>query len=128
MAGEFTLDVSQFITGMAEADLLVHEGAADGLGVLADLILAAAKAAAPQDDGDLRASGKTDVDRAGLEAAIGFGEGGDRVFIAAVENHERMDYNHPGGGGPKYLEQPFVAIGTGQGDSVLAAAIGRRLG
>jgi hypothetical protein len=81
---------------------------------------------APVETGDLRGSGKAEIDK--VLIATGNGDGslsvvGDGVEMVklrehvsgtvsfstpyAVRQHEELEYNHPQGGQAKYLEQPF---------------------
>lgn len=121
---DFDLDTSELHAGLEMAHQRVIEGAGNGLSQLAERILAAAKAAAPKDSGELAGSGRTAVDFGSLEARIGFGA--DSEPVNAIVQHERMDYSHDSGG-PKYLEVPFVAIGTGEGGAIIARAIEAQL-
>ncbi|TCS80376.1 HK97 gp10 family phage protein [Tepidibacillus fermentans] len=59
---------------------------------------------APIDTGDLRANCSVSplkVNGNKLEVRVGY----DLPY--AIVQHERLDFNHPKGGGPKYLENPF---------------------
>ncbi len=121
---DFTIDTSSFHAGLEHALAAVKDGAGDGLSDLAERVLTEAKAAAPKDSGALIGSGTTAVDYEALEAAVGFGSGGSAVN--AVVQHERMDYHHDDGG-PKYLEIPFVAVGSSVGAAIIGAAIEAQL-
>lgn len=59
---------------------------------------------APVDTGNLRGSGSSRVERRGLTITgiVGF------AAEYAVEQHERLDYNHPRGGEAKFLERPYL--------------------
>ncbi len=121
---DFTFDLSDLAAGLEEAHQLIIAGAGNGLSDLAERILTEAKAAAPKDSGDLVGSGTTAIDYESLEAAVGFGSGDSAVN--AVVQHERMDYHHDDGG-PKYLEIPFVAVGSSVGAAIIGAAIEAQL-
>jgi len=59
---------------------------------------------APIDTGDLRANCSVSplkVEGSRLEVRVGY----DLPY--AIVQHERLDFKHPKGGGPKYLENPF---------------------
>lgn len=91
----------------AETGRRGERGAEQGVERAADHILNATRSVVPLEDGDLVRSGR--VDAGGLHATVSYGEGSGRVGIYAVIQHERLDYNHPGGGRAKYLEGPLLA-------------------
>jgi hypothetical protein len=74
-----------------------------------------AKELVPIDTGNLKSSGDTTVpkslnsDRVRVETSFGgpTKESKEGANYALIQ-HERLDFNHPGGGQAKYLEQPFV--------------------
>lgn len=72
------------------------------MGEMAEEILADAKRRAPRDTGELRDSGYIERRPSG-DHLIGF-----RAEHAAAQ-HEILEYEHPNGGGPKYLEQALDA-------------------
>lgn len=45
----------------------------------------------------------------GAEVILSYGGPGSGAEDYALEQHENMSYNHPRGGGPKYLERPLAA-------------------
>lgn len=61
-----------------------------------EVLLSHARAKAPIQDGLLRASGKASA--SGKSAAVSFNT------PYAARQHEEVGWNHPGGGGAKYLE------------------------
>ena len=61
---------------------------------------------APIDTGDLRANCSVSPVEQGAEA-VSVTVGYDLPY--AIVQHERLDFRHPKGGGPKYLENPFNA-------------------
>lgn len=85
----------------ADPRATLRAAAAEGLARGLERVKDTAVANAPVDDGDLRDSAEVRVD--GLSGEVVF-----NVRHAAVQ-HERMDYNHPKGGGPKFLEQALAA-------------------
>lgn len=90
----------------------------DALNYAAELLRAWAVEAAPIDDGILRASAQvTPASRANSTAYVSF----DTVY--AWRQHEELDWNHPRGGGPKYLEGPLL-----ERRAELMQAIGSRIG
>lgn len=117
---DFTLDTSEFEAGMEHAHTAMINGAGDGLEKLANRIMNAAQGLCPKDTGTLVSTAMTAVDRGSLTAAIGFGSGAEPVN--AVVQHERLDYVHYDGQA-KYLEIPFISIGTGEGAEIIASAI-----
>lgn len=62
-------------------------------------LLSKSQQRAPIDTGDLRGSGFADIH--GSSATVGF------VEPYALRQHENLDFNHPGGGEAKYLENPL---------------------
>lgn len=79
----------------------VDAGTTRGLAAAADVAGEASQALVPVLEGDLRDSLVTSVD--GDTAAIAFTD------FKAPWQHERLDYDHPGGGQAKFLEQAVVA-------------------
>jgi hypothetical protein len=62
----------------------------------------------PVDLGVLKASGHVQLPEInGDEITVVMGYGGPAEAYALVQ-HERLDFNHPNGGGPKYLERPLM--------------------
>ena len=102
--------------------LLLH-GAADGVQAWLELVLSQAIPEAPIEFGTLRGSGyaEHEINDELLEVVgqVGF----PRVY-AAVQ-HERLDFEHPRGGKPKYLEDPFKA-NLPRYEEAIAAGIKRR--
>src|SRR3990167_4810382 len=71
-------------------------------------VMAEAKARTPVDTGTLRASGHVappDVGASSVKVVAGFGGAASDY---AIVQHERLDFNHPGVGEPKFLERPFL--------------------
>lgn len=69
----------------------------------------------PIDTGNLRSTQdlvkQKSVDQAQIRAEVSYGgptKNGQGGANYALIQHERLDYNHPGGGQAKYLEQPFL--------------------
>lgn len=79
----------------------LRDAASKGLAKGLEQVKDTAVAGAPVADGDLRDSAEVRVD--GLTGEVVF-----NVRHASIQ-HERMDYNHPGGGGPKFLEQALAS-------------------
>lgn len=75
--------------------------AQDGLKAVAENVLAESNRRAPEDDGDLIASGRTGVDD--LRANVAY-----KSFYA-VWIHERLDWKHDDGGEAKFLENAVEA-------------------
>lgn len=67
-------------------------------------VLARAKENAPKDEGTLRRSGKVHVNDTEVRVAF--------KAPHAWLQHERLDYKHPAGGGPKYLERAVEEVGA----------------
>ncbi|WP_427870544.1 hypothetical protein [Leucobacter luti] len=76
----------------------------DGLNYAAELLRTWSVEAAPIRDGVLRGSAQVTPASAGSPVAyVSF----DTVY--AWRQHEEIGWNHPGGGGAKYLEGPLVS-------------------
>lgn len=70
----------------------------------------------PVKDGILRGSGYVAdpvIDASGVSVEMGYG--GAASDYALVQ-HERLDFNHPGGKSAKYLERPLMAAERGMAD------------
>lgn len=66
----------------------------------------------PVDQGVLRASGYVELHEQAGKVWVELGYGGAASDYALVQ-HERLDFKHPGGGQPKYLERPMMAAERG---------------
>lgn len=91
---------------MAELDDVkrrVQAAALRGLTRAGEDLLGRAQREAPVAEGTLRASGELDVDVTpnGATATVSFNE------VYAARQHEELDWEHPKGGGAKYLEGPL---------------------
>ena len=63
----------------------------------------------PVDLGTLRESGTVlPPERSGSTVSVQMGYGGFAESYALIQ-HENLEFRHPNGGGPKYLERPFNA-------------------
>lgn len=82
--------------GGQNPDGVIRSAVTDGLGKALQHILDVSNENAPEDQRDLKDSGKVDQD----------GFAGDITYDAeyAVAQHERLDFHHPNGGSAKYLE------------------------
>ncbi|MEJ6490705.1 hypothetical protein PQI23_13345 [Leucobacter sp. USCH14] len=88
----------------------------DALNYAAELLRGWAVEAAPIRDGPLRASAQVTPASGGNEIAhVSF----DTVY--AWRQHEELSWNHPGGGGAKYLEGPLLS----RNDELLEAIASR---
>lgn len=95
-------------------------GAARGLRVAGEHILAKSRERVPLDEGPLERSGVATVDEGNLTAAVSY----DTPY--AVRQHEELDYRHDPGRTAKYLEDPL----NEQADTVaelIAAEVRRAL-
>lgn len=91
----------------------------DALNYAAELLRTWAVEAAPILDGPLRASAQvTSATDGNPVAHVSF----DTVY--AWRQHEELSWNHPGGGGAKYLEGPLVEHSQDLLDAI-SARIGR---
>jgi hypothetical protein len=82
----------------------IEKAAREALRDAAKAVLKRAKELAPKDEGDLRRAGRVSVNDVDIRV----------VFRAphAWLQHERLDYKHPAGGGPKYLERAVDELGV----------------
>lgn len=96
----------------------LEQGAQEGLQKAADAILAESNRRAPEDEGDLKASGRAVAD--GNEAAVGYGA------PYAVRQHEKLNYHHDSGQA-KYLETA-VHVAKDEALEAIAASIREALG
>lgn len=89
---------------LGQATRQMMDGMAIGVKAQAEVILADAKQRAPIDQGALRDSGKVDMhnDARRITSVISF-----NTPYATVQ-HENLTFNHPRGGGPKYLENAMM--------------------
>lgn len=97
-----------------------RDGAARGLRLAAEHILARSRARVPIEEGTLERSGVATVDETELTAAVSY----DTPY--AVRQHEELDYRHDTGRTAKYLEDPL----NEQADTVaelIAAQVRRAL-
>ena len=106
-----------------EANRKVNAGLVDGLRDVMEQMLEASNRLVPVDSGDLRDTGRVVVDPHTLEAAVTYG-GGDEDVVA-VQQHERMDYDHPNGGQPKFLEAAIMSE-RDKVERVVGAAVQKR--
>lgn len=119
------MDLGQIRARLEAAAEAMREGAADGLEEWAEHILQESSRLVPIEEGTLSNSGTTEVDRANLKAAVGYGRGGSADYV--VVQHERLDFAHDSGRQAKYLEQPWMAS-RAVGEQIVGDAIKRRLG
>ncbi|MGW8374265.1 minor capsid protein [Streptomyces sp. ODS28] len=97
-----------------------HEGAARGLRLAAEHVLAKSRERVPLDEGPLERSGVATIDESSLDAAVSY----DTPY--AVRQHEELSYRHDPGRTAKYLEDPL----NEQADTVaelIAAEVRRSL-
>lgn len=86
---------------------LYPQGLATALYKVGVAILGDALPRTPVEFGVLRSSGYVSPPQGeGVKASVEVGFG----TVYAVPQHERMDYRHPRGGGPKYLERAVEAV------------------
>ena len=129
-----------------EAVKIAQEAGVKALRTGGEKVLTEAIKAAPVDTGTLRRSGTVTVGalpdsgsvyesaKAGRDMAKAFpGEAGKvkAVYVSfntpyARRQHEELDYVHPKGGGPKYLETPFRQL-EGKVKEMAEAAIKKAL-
>lgn len=81
----------------------MRAGAARGLLLGAEFVLAQATEVVPLDEGPLQDSGEASVDASSLQAAVSYNT------PYAVRQHEELDYRHAPGRTAKYLEGPLNA-------------------
>jgi len=127
MSAEFKLTGLQEL--LANFQRLGHDttdATAPALVQEAESIMTASKHIVPVDQGVLRASGYVAPPEIhGNDVSVEIGYGGAASDYALVQ-HERLDFNHPGGGEAKYLEKPFMAAERGM-DQRMANAVWRAI-
>ncbi|MCG0062238.1 minor capsid protein [Streptomyces tricolor] len=106
----------RFDSGPATREL--RQGAARGLYLAAEHVLAEADQVVPLDEAALQRSGTASVDPPSLTAMVSY----DTPY--AVVQHERLDYRHAPGRQAKYLEGPLNAA-RAEVAAILAAEIRR---
>lgn len=110
-AGVLTLSgVTEAMRDLSLAGAAVRKAAAGGLYQFADgVVMSDAKDHyVPWEEGILRDSGHVELPVFhGSDISVALGFGGAAKDYAAIQ-HERMDFRHPRGGGPKYLERPML--------------------
>lgn len=104
----------------AAAEAAVRAGAARGLHLAAEYVLAESQQVVPLDESPLMQSGTASVDAGSLTAAISY----DTPY--AVRQHEELTWRHAPGRTAKYLENPLNAA-TGAVAALIAAEIRRAL-
>lgn len=108
MAARFTLAGNEAIRKeIRRLAKFYPQGLATALYKVGVAILSDALPRTPVEFGVLRSSGYVSApqgDGAKASVEVGFGT------VYAVPQHERMDYQHPRGGGPKYLERAVEAV------------------
>ncbi len=116
---DVTFDISSQLSALPLEQLLHAAEAA--LFEEAEAIMARSKDEfVPVDEGILRASGHVQLPvRTGGDVSVTLAYGGPAEAYAVIQ-HERLDFNHPHGGGPKYLERPLVEAVPGMGDRIAA--------
>lgn len=79
-----------------------RQGAARGLRLAAEHVLAESRRRVPIEEGTLERSGTATVDESALTAAVAY----DTPY--AIRQHEEMTYRHDAGRSAKYLETPLT--------------------
>lgn len=77
----------------------------------AEHLLAASQPLVPVDTGELKASGRVQLD--GHGAAVIYDAKAPDDFAYGIKQHEDMALNHPNGGQAKFLEQPMSSEAAG---------------
>ncbi|WP_432001778.1 hypothetical protein [Streptomyces sioyaensis] len=95
-------------------------GAARGLRLASEHVLAKSRERVPIEEGTLERSGVATVDESALTAAVSY----DTVY--AVRQHEELNYRHDAGRSAKYLEDPLNEQAATVA-ALIAAAVRRAL-
>ncbi len=98
----------------------MREGAARGLYLAAEYVLAESQAVVPLDESPLMQSGTASVDEPSLTAMVSY----DTPY--AVRQHEELTWRHAPGRTAKYLENPLNAARETVA-SIIAAQIRRSM-
>lgn len=99
----------------------MRSGAARGLLLAAEFVLAQSTEVVPLDESPLQNSGEASVDESSLQAAVSYNT------PYAVRQHEELDYRHAPGRTAKYLENPLNASQQ-EVFQIIAAQMRRSLG
>ncbi len=85
----------------------------------ADIQMVEAQRRVPEDSGDLKATGRVQMEsgRGEVKAFLTFGNEADRTGIYAIVQHERLDYAHTKGQA-KYLESVLMEAAPGLGQRI----------
>lgn len=108
-------DIARNIAKIADR---LRDQLADGIEDLVEHIGEESQRICPIEEGTLVKSMTTKVDRAALEAGIGYGSGAAAPY--AIRQHEDTSLSHDAGRSAKYLEIPLVTIGTREGLDIIA--------
>lgn len=98
----------------------MREGAARGLLLAAEYVLAESQAVVPLDESPLMQSGTASVDPPSLTAMVSY----DTPY--AVRQHEDLSYRHAPGRTAKYLERPLNAA-RAEVAAIIAAQVRRAM-
>lgn len=118
-------DIGNVAAGLQQWGQQVREAAADAIGEVVEQWLEDGNRLVPIEEGTLQNSGVTEVDRANLQAAVGWGAGGSSDY--AVIQHEDTSLRHDAGRSAKWGEIAGRKIAQTAGQDI-AAAIQARLG
>lgn len=97
-----------------------RQGAAHGLRLAAEHVLAESRRRVPIEEATLERSGTATVDESTLTAAVSY----DTPY--AVRQHEELNYRHDAGRTAKYLELPLAEEADTVGE-IIAAQVRRAL-
>ncbi|MFE0189293.1 minor capsid protein [Streptomyces sp. NPDC058989] len=97
-----------------------QEGAARGLRIAGEHVLAKSRELVPIEEGTLERSGVATVDESSLTAAVSY----DTPY--AVRQHEELNYRHDTGRSAKYLERALTEQAATV-TALIAAAVRRSL-
>ncbi|CAM5491379.1 hypothetical protein SROCM77S_04003 [Streptomyces rochei] len=95
-------------------------GAARGLRLAAEHVLAESRRIVPIEEATLERSGVATIDESSLTAAVSY----DTPY--AIRQHEEMTYRHDAGRSAKYLEKPLTTEAPVVAE-IVAAAVRRSL-
>jgi len=102
------------------AKTAARRGAARGVGLAAEHVLAESRQVVPIDEATLSRSGVTGIDETSATASVSY----DTPY--AVRQHEDLTLCHDRGRTGKYLERPLLGTRRAQ-EQVIAAAVRREL-
>lgn len=109
----------EFTKALRERKAKADAGARKGVLLALRNVLNVSNKSVPHEEGDLERDGGVSMDDARIFGAVSYGRRADTAKYAETQ-HERMDYHHDAGRGPKFLENAFNST-KAQSAEIIAA-------